>query len=277
VLARHTGAAHARGEILLFGDDDAVFDKNWISAVVKVFNDHPDVGAVGTKISIRWDREPEDWVRKHEKFLGKIDYGDQLVIQPGLFINGGSFAIKKKILYQVRGFNPGQRGGFLVGDSETGLCRKLAEEGVPVAWTPTTTMWHLQRADINGTLGDLKRRFRNNGISDAYYASFYGWRRRQLLADIVLKSRSLLSKLRDLFVQRADANSRRNLLLGLWHYRYYMAYLWLYRFNSKVRAEVQKVDWMFSANYECPPTMFASQHRHFCEANHSACDSNRLT
>lgn len=256
VFARHTGAVHADGELLLFGDDDAVFDKNWISAIVDVFSAYPEVGAVGTKISILWDREPAWWVRKYEKCLGKLDYGKQVVIRQGLYINGGSFAIRKPILYQLDGFNPGQRGPYIVGDSECGLCRKLATNEILVAWTPAATMWHLQRADINGTFEDLKRRYRNNGISDAYYASFYGWTLGQLVLDICLKNRELLRKLCGLLLRR----DIRDVILALEYFRYYLKYLWLYRFNSTVRAQVNKEDWLLGRRYEAPAATLSTHY-----------------
>jgi glycosyltransferase involved in cell wall biosynthesis len=261
VFVRHTGAAHARGEILIFGDDDAVFDKNWISAVVDVYKRFPEVGAVGTKIAIQWNREPEAWVRRYEDILGKLDYGDDTVVKRGLFINGGSFSVKKTILYQVNGFNPGQRGAYIVGDSETGLCRKLANEGILVAWTPAATMWHIQRVEVNGTLADLKRRFRNNGIADAYLATFYRWGRRNVASDFIKKSCSILHRLFWALRYRDWEKFRYVIPLELALYLYYVKYLWLYRFSRTIRNEISKKDWQFTSDFQAPPAESLAEYR----------------
>jgi hypothetical protein len=106
-------------------------------------------------------------------------------------------------------------------------------------------------------LNDLRRRFRNWGISDAYYASFYGWTFRQLLSDIYLKNRKLIRKLCGAVLRREC--SWREVVFEIEYYRYYIKYLWRYRFNSMVRQEVKTKDWLFSSNYEAPPAVFTIQ------------------
>jgi len=169
IYARHTGAYHAIGEILIFTDDDATFDTNWISEIVFVFKKFPSVGAVGTRISIKWDKKPPTWILNYESLLGKITYGENYTVQEtGLFINNGSLAILKKVFKEVNGNNPGQLKSFLVGDAEVGLCKKLHERKIPIAFTDNTTMWHHQFVRVNGTLKDIMRRVANNGIVQAY-------------------------------------------------------------------------------------------------------------
>lgn len=253
VFARHTGAALATGDILLFGDDDAEFDERWISAVAETFSSYPEAGAVGTKIAIRWDREPEQWVRRFESLLGALDYGDRIVVRRGQYINGGSFAIRKDVLRKVRGFNPGQKGAYIVGDSETGLCRKLHRADIPVAWTPGATMWHLQRVDENGTMADLRRRSRNNGIADAYHATFGSPRGilssgTDLLKRLVRLARQGISAL----ASRDGDRLRHDLPLEWERLSYYLRYLVRYRYDRQLIGEVRRRDWEFTVGYQAP-------------------------
>lgn len=252
VFARHTGAARAAGEILLFTDDDAILDPNWISAVAKVYCLYPGVGAVGTRIAIKWDREPEAWVRPQEPVLGKLDYGTEILVQPGLYINGGSFSIRKAVLASVGGFNPGQRGPYIVGDSETGLCRKLAAKGVPIGWTPETTMWHVQQAGVNGTMADLKRRFRNNGICEAYHATFHGWPVTRVIRASCSKTWQLLRKILGAVFRLDFARFSQEIVLDAASLASYAAYLWNYRFDRRIRHEVRARDWEFGPDYLAP-------------------------
>ena len=169
IYSRHSGAYNSEGNILIFTDDDATFDVNWISDVVEVFDTYPDAGAVGTRISIVWDNEPEDWVRNYENLLGKISFGEGYTISDtGMYINNGSLGIKKALFAEVGGNNPGQIKDLLIGDAEMGLCRKLHALNIPIAFTDNTTMWHHQFVEKNGTFRDINRRAKNNGTAEAY-------------------------------------------------------------------------------------------------------------
>ncbi len=168
VYVRNSPVKKSNGEILFFGDDDGVYDSNWISSIISVYKKFPDVKAVGSKIDILWDKEPPAWVRNYEQFLGKLNYGNEVRVGKGIFINGGSFSIRKEILLELNGFNPEQVGEDYIGDGESGLCRKMHKKGYLLGWTPQSTMHHLQFVDKNATLKDMKRRFRNNGICETY-------------------------------------------------------------------------------------------------------------
>lgn len=168
VFARHTGAKYALHEILAYCDDDGTYASYWLSEIAKVYSIDSSVCAVGGKIDIRWDEMPPDWVLPYEGLLGKIDLGDKVIIDEGLFINGGNFSIKKSILYKLGGFNPDQVGEWLIGDGETGLCKKMHEAGCKIGWAPKAEMEHHQIVRKNATVEDIKRRYYNNGIGVPY-------------------------------------------------------------------------------------------------------------
>jgi len=129
VYARHAGAKLAKYEILSFTDDDGILSPIWLKEVARVFSMNSEVAAVAGKILIRWDMPPPEWVILYEGLLGRLDYGEEIIIKKGLYINGGNFNIKKNVLNEVGGFNPDQIGDWLIGDGESGLCRKLHEKG----------------------------------------------------------------------------------------------------------------------------------------------------
>jgi glycosyltransferase involved in cell wall biosynthesis len=249
VFARHTGAANAKGNIVLYGDDDAFYEPNWISAVVDVYERHPEVGAVGTSIEIRWDKPPSDWVRLYEPYLGQINYGTDCVVGVGLSINGGSFSVKKDILLSLKGFHPGQKGEYILGDSENGLCRKLATAKIPVGCTAKTTAWHFQLAEKNGTFKDLRRRLHNNGICQAYEDTFYG---KSLVRVSFRMMRQALHLVRDGLrrILRGDSDHlKEHLLLRWYELSSRVQYCVLYRMHAGIRSEVGKRDWEFGPHY----------------------------
>lgn len=166
--ARHTGAKVAKGNVLAYIDDDCVADPNWLAELECAYKEL-NADAAGGKILIRWDREPPSWVICYEEVLGKLDYGSKMMLlEEGQYINGGNFSIRRERLFEIGGFNPGQIGNYLIGDCETGLCDKIHKARLRMVWVPTAVVWHCQRVDQNATFSDIRRRFMNNGITNAY-------------------------------------------------------------------------------------------------------------
>ena len=168
VHSRHSGMKASRYSLLSFTDDDAILSPNWLKEINRFFHLFPDAVAMAGKIQILWDKPPKPWVLKYEYILGKLNYGDGVFCRPGLFINGGNFVILKEILLRLGGFNVDQIGDWLVGDGETGLVRKIHDQNLPIGWNSNALMHHYQVSSQNGTLKDIRRRFVNQGRSDAF-------------------------------------------------------------------------------------------------------------
>jgi glycosyltransferase involved in cell wall biosynthesis len=166
--ARHAGAKLAKGELLIFCDDDGLFNEGCVQAVLDVYTLNPEVAAVAGKIEIQWDAEAPDWIEPYEFMLGKLNYGTEIKYGKDLYLNGGIFSIRKKAFEQLGGFNPDLIGNYLVGDGDTGLVIKLHQAGLLIGWTPFAVMKHLQFVDKQGTEKDMGRRFYNTGISNSY-------------------------------------------------------------------------------------------------------------
>lgn len=177
--ARHAGAVAARGEILAYIDDDAIPQPDWLEELDKAYT-YFDADCAGGKINIQWDRQPPEWVIPYEPHLGRLDYGPEWrILNTNESINGGNFTILRKRLFEIGGFNPDQINQQLVGDGETGLCLKIHQRGWKMVWVPKAIVAHIQFVDKNGTVGDIKRRYWNNGVCKAYnyyrahHASFF--------------------------------------------------------------------------------------------------------
>jgi glucosyl-dolichyl phosphate glucuronosyltransferase len=166
--ARHTGAANAKSEILVFADDDGLFNTTCLEEILKVYETFPAVAAVAGRIELLWDETPPEWIAPYEFMLGKLDYSDKILTGYDLFLNGGLFSIRKGVLRELKGFNPDLLGDHLIGDGDTGLVRKLHKNKYLIGWTPFACMQHMQVVGRNGTVKDLGRRFYNTGISETY-------------------------------------------------------------------------------------------------------------
>lgn len=166
--ARHTGAKLAKADILMFCDDDGLFNDGCAEEILKVYAKNPQTCAVTGKISIQWDKIPPAWIEPYLFMLGKLDYGNDVRFSTDFYLNGGIFSIKKDVFNNLGGFNPDLVGNYLVGDGDTGLVIKLHRKKMLIGYTPFATMQHLQFIDKQGTEKDMGRRFYNVGISEAY-------------------------------------------------------------------------------------------------------------
>jgi len=168
VYARQIGILAARNEILSFTDDDGILSPEWLTEISKVFLKNDKAVGVAGKIQIKWDEQPPEWIYDYERQLGKLNYGDEVKYEVGLYMNAGNLSIKKDVLIEVGGFNPEMVGDWLLGDGESGLWLRLKNNKLLIGWAPDALMLHYQVAKKNATVQDIKRRFMNNGICIPY-------------------------------------------------------------------------------------------------------------
>ena len=167
--ARHTGAKAARGDILLYIDDDVIADKNLLKEILKCY-DNPSVGCVGGKILPKWEVEPPEWIKLFPKgYLSILD--DEDGPKEVQWIYGCNFSIRKTLLFEVGGFNPDAFGDkkkwWYRGDGEIGLLRKVHNIGKKVIYNPKAVVWHsIPKSRL--TIEYFKERAFKSGIEASY-------------------------------------------------------------------------------------------------------------
>jgi glycosyltransferase involved in cell wall biosynthesis len=67
--ARLRGIAEARGELLVFVDDDNVLDPDYLQTALEIDQEFPFLGAWGGNIRGEFEAEPEEWVRSLTIYL----------------------------------------------------------------------------------------------------------------------------------------------------------------------------------------------------------------
>lgn len=240
-FARNTGAKKANGKYLIFSDDDALFDSNYLSKILSIFESDYEIGAVGTRIVIKWEGgEPSSWIKPYEYLLGADSHKESGIdVGYGMYINNGSLAIKRDLYIQVGGINPAQIGDYIVGDAEGGLCRKLHALHTKMAFTDDVIMWHRQIVGKNDTLKDIRRRTENNGITKAYTDVIvnHQWEHKAIILTIFHILSALL---------KGNKNRVRFHYLSLCKDMKYNEYLWRYQHDKHLKnliEEHKKFDW----------------------------------
>lgn len=146
--ARNRGAKRARGEILVFLDDDCQAQKDWLVENLRVLAD-PEIGAVGGMIR-----------GKSKKYFSRcLDFANFTFVQ-GLRrrfmpLCAASFGIRREVFGKVGGFDENLRIG-----EDVDLCFRLKRLGLKTVYEPRVRVWHEHGRK---TLKDLLVYQYNNG------------------------------------------------------------------------------------------------------------------
>ena len=172
--ARHAGVRAATGDVLVFTDDDATFDADWLAAYARCFQQHPDMAAAGGPARPIWEVPPPEWVPAYMRtqpamfpILSLLEPFSEFRLSRDGYFFGVNMAIRRDVLLDVGGFNPDSFGTTWLGDGETGLNRKLWERGLLVGYVPDAIVYHHVPAE-RLTLEYFRRREANDGACDIY-------------------------------------------------------------------------------------------------------------
>lgn len=172
--ARHAGVRAAAGDVLVFTDDDATFDADWLAAYARAFDAHPDMAAAGGPARPVWEVPPPDWLLVYMRtqpamfpILSVLEPFDHFRLSGDGYFFGVNMAIRRQVLLEVGGFNPDSFGSLWLGDGETGLNRKLWQRCLLVGYVPDAIVFHHVPAE-RMTLGYFRRREANDGACDIY-------------------------------------------------------------------------------------------------------------
>ena len=83
--ARVAGFQCVRGEFIVLVDDDNVPASDYLTHVVRLFAEHPRVGALGGKIFPEFEGTPHPWIKEFFGLIACRDYGDSPMVSNGLW------------------------------------------------------------------------------------------------------------------------------------------------------------------------------------------------
>jgi GT2 family glycosyltransferase len=161
-------AARARGELLLFLNNDIeAINPDWLEALVKIAV-QPGVGAVGAKLYYA-----DDTVQHAGIVVGMggvaghahLSYPRQaaghmqrlLYTQNVAAVTGACLLMPKAVFDEVGGFDE----GFILAFNDVDLCLSVLAKGYRVVWTPDAELYHLESKTRGPEdTDDKQRRFR---------------------------------------------------------------------------------------------------------------------
>jgi len=148
--ARNKGAKRAKGEILLFLDDDCQAEKNWLEENLKALADKR-IGAVGGMIR-----------GKSKKYFSRcLDFANFTFTQKEkrcfMPVCSASLGIRRSVFKKVGGFDK----NLMIGE-DLDLCWRLKKMGWQTVYEPKVKVWHDHKRTSLGEV--LKYQYKNGRI-----------------------------------------------------------------------------------------------------------------
>ncbi len=178
-VGRHRGLQEARGEVLVYADDDIRATPTWLAAIAENFAD-PTVAMVGGNNYPDFKETPPCWL---ETLWQRPALGGQVIpslsvlslpdgrrdFSPNL-VWGCNFSIRKPVVLEAGGFHPDAMPQELIrfrGDGESHVSRYVLEHGLRCVFDSRASVYHAVTPE-RMTLEYFRRRAYNQGVSDSY-------------------------------------------------------------------------------------------------------------
>jgi len=177
---RHAGMNAAKGDILVFADDDIEALSSWLASIDEAFKDQA-VGMVGGNNFPMFLATPPDWLKrfwnrptlqgyKAIPSLSVIEFTNPPKEISPYLIWGCNFAIRKDVLLSAGGFHPDGMPKELIrfrGDGETHVSKYVAESGMKCVFHAGASVNHKVTPE-RMTHDYFRQRGFNQGVSDSY-------------------------------------------------------------------------------------------------------------
>ena len=147
-FARNRGIAEAKGEWLVFIDDDAMLQPGYLANLKANIARNPDVGAFGGQITPEFESGvAPDWLcRWTYSWVSAIDMGNSVkLFEGGKFPIGANMGISRAAIEKCGTFNTelGRNKKNLMGGEEKDIFLRLKAAGIPISYFPNVSVNHI--------------------------------------------------------------------------------------------------------------------------------------
>ena len=147
--SRNKGIREAKGDVLVYIDDDALVDTWYLRTVADYMAAHPEIDAVGGPIiPLYEDTQEPEWMTRYTKELlcGYLYFGAEERPFPGeRYPGGGNAAYRAEVFRKVGLFNTdlGRKGDGLMGSEEKDIFDKMKSQGMRFMYLPKMILHHI--------------------------------------------------------------------------------------------------------------------------------------
>lgn len=146
--ARNRGIAEARGDVLVFLDDDSMVEPDYLANLSADLESHPDAAAFGGRIDPLFEsgKEPEWLCKWTYSWVSAIDKGPQACLfTGGKYPIGANMGFRRSALDKVGGFDTslGRTGKNLLGGEEKDIFQRIVAAGGEIWYFPDVRVRHV--------------------------------------------------------------------------------------------------------------------------------------
>jgi GT2 family glycosyltransferase/Tfp pilus assembly protein PilF len=145
--ASNQGAQAARGDYLVFLNNDTIVQPGWLEELIACSRKYDKIGAVGAKLLFPDDTVQHAGVAFNERKLVYHIYQHYDRDHPAVnkerefqAVTAACMLMKKEVFFEVGAFDEGYLNGF----EDVDLCFKLREQGYKIVYTPRPVVYHLE-------------------------------------------------------------------------------------------------------------------------------------
>ena len=146
--ARNCGITKAKGEVLIYVDDDALVNEEYLQTYATFFSEHPDADAAGGPIIPKYETKEPSWMSHYTKMLlTAYKYKGTTIkeFEGNDYPGGGNAAYRASVFEKVGLFNValGRKGNSLAASEEKDIFDKMRALGMKIFYLPTAVLYHI--------------------------------------------------------------------------------------------------------------------------------------
>lgn len=148
--ARNRAIEEAKGELIIWTDDDVLVDERWLVEYVAGFQRHTDAAFFGGPIEPWFETEPPQWLARGMDVYGsalacKGGNADEARIESKADLPYGANMAVRKSAYEDLRYDPnlGRTASDMVSDEETAFFAALLGRGQHGVWLPSVRVRHV--------------------------------------------------------------------------------------------------------------------------------------
>lgn len=151
--ARNAGINEAKGEIVVFIDDDSLVQERWLENLIKPYIDNPKIGAVGgrvidkTEIKYQTNEQKVGALSREGKQICNFGLDTKQIIEVD-WITGCNMSFRREALLKTGGFDPGYTGTGSF--EEVDMSTRIRKFGYIILFNPEAAVIHTLAPRIGG-------------------------------------------------------------------------------------------------------------------------------